>query len=132
MTLPTLNPGETRSQSFYMGDVSEFFGLVKVSWVSDGGEDITREFFFRKSNLPSVDDHTTYNYVQLYFDQNYVEITTSDAPDLSGKTSKMEDLLVFYRDLYAKGHKEENTQLINVQPRRNNMTPASVLGYYPF
>ncbi len=130
MTLPTLNPGETRSQSFYIGNDPEFFGLVKVSWTSDNGESISREFFFRKTNLPSIEDHTTYNYVQLYFDQQYIEITTSDAPDLSGKTSKMDSLLLLYRDLYAKGHKEENMQLINAAPRRDNSAPSSVLTYY--
>lgn len=132
LTLPTLNPGESRSQSFYIKDPAEFFGLVKISWTNGKNEKITREFFFRKVNLPSINDHTTYNYVQLYFDQNYVEVTTSDMPDLSGKTKKMDDTLVFYKNLYAKGHEEENTKLIEVQPRRDNMTPASVLGYYPF
>lgn len=80
LSLPSLNPGESRSQSFYINNEAAFFGLVKVSWTNDEGNNISREFFFRRANLPSIDDHTTYNYVQLYFDQHFVEITTSDAP----------------------------------------------------
>ncbi|MBU6140350.1 MAG: hypothetical protein KGP29_02175 [Proteobacteria bacterium] len=129
MTLPVLNPGETRSQSFYIENDAEFFGLVSVSWTNDDGKNIAREFFFRKTNLPSIEDHTTYNYVQLYFDQQYVEITTSDAPDLSGKTTKMDSLLLLYQDLYAKGHKEENMNLINVLPPKYNSSSNFPFNY---
>lgn len=131
LSLPVLNPGETRSQSFFIEDSADFFGLVRVSWTNGDDNQINREFFFRKVNLPSIDDHTTYNYVQLYFDQNYVEITTSDSPDMSGKTRKMDNLLVQLKELYAKGHNGENSFLIEVKPQKETlMNPSSALGYY--
>jgi hypothetical protein len=131
LRLPTLNPGETRSQSFFIEDSADFFGLVKVSWINGDGNQISREFFFRKVNLPSIEDHTTYNYVQLYFDQNYVEVTTSDSPDMSGKTKKMDNLLVQFKELYARGHNGENSYLIEVKSQKETlMDPSSALGYY--
>lgn len=127
LSLPSLNPGESRSQSFYIKDNTDFFGLVKISWTNDEGNNISREFFFRKTNLPSIDDPTTYNYVQLYFDQHYVEITTSDSPDSGGKAAKMDELMVFYSEQYVKNHKAENPQLISVQPRRSSIIPGSII-----
>ena len=130
LSLSALNPGESRSQSFYIKDDAAFFGLVKVSWTNDEGSEISREFFFRKTDLPSIDDPKAYNYAQLYFDQHSVEISTSDAPDLSEKTVKMDQLLLLYRDQYAKEHKAENLQIINVQYRRDNSAPALIFGAY--
>ncbi|MBM3580009.1 MAG: hypothetical protein FJX34_04480 [Alphaproteobacteria bacterium] len=106
--------------------------MVKISWTNADGNNVSREFFFRKANLPSIDDHTTYNYVQLYFDQHYVEITTSDAPDLSGKTAKMDQMLNFYREQYAKGgdKAKDDTQLISVQPKRDTSVPGWLLSSY--
>ena len=130
LTLPDLNPGESRSQSFYIRGNSDFFGLVKISWTNSDDERISHEFFFRKKNLPSIMDRTTYNYVQLYFDQHFVEVTTSDAPDLSGKTAKMDQLLALYRDKYAEGDTEDNIHLINVQPKRDSSTPGWLLSSY--
>ena len=130
LSLSTLNPGENRSQSFYMNNDAEFFGLVKISWTNDEDSRISHEFFFRKTNLPSIKDPPTFNYVQLYFDQHSVEVTTSDSPDLSGKTAKMDKLLIFYRDQYAKEHKAANTQLIDAQTRRDSSNPAMIFGSY--
>jgi hypothetical protein len=120
LSLPNLNPGETRSQSFYIKSDDEFFGLVKLSWSADNGNSVSREFFFRKTSLPSIDDPTTYNYVQLYFDQEYVDISTSDAPDIGGKSAQMDKLLILYHNQYIKENKVDDPgQLIRVQPRRN-------------
>ncbi len=127
LTLPTLDPGDSRSQSFYISEKKEFFGLVKVSWRNSEGEKLVHEFYFQENNLPGIEDHTTYNYVQFYLDQEELEIVSSDAPDLAGKTRKMEKLL----SRLKAGHKEnlsasESTSLIRVQhidPQKVKETP---------
>ncbi|OFW79778.1 MAG: hypothetical protein A2887_01545 [Alphaproteobacteria bacterium RIFCSPLOWO2_01_FULL_40_26] len=124
LTLPALNPGDSRSQSFYLSSAARFFGLVKLSWTNDDGEIVRREFFFKENNLPSFDDPTTYNYVQLYFDQHGMEIISSDAPDLTGKTQKMDQLLAIYHEKYLKGHKpSDDNALISVKPVKDNSLP---------
>lgn len=131
LTLPSLNPGDSRSQSFYINKVSHFFGLVKVSWVSEKGDEVKKEFFFHEKNLPSLADPTTYNYVQLYFDQSDLEIVSSDAPDLGGKTRRMDQLLSEYRNQYSQGHpKSVQTSLIRVQPIKDRTVPAWLSNSY--
>lgn len=125
LSLPALNPGDSRSQSFYMKKSAEFFGLVNVSWLNAKDERIVKEFYFREKNLPSMDDSTTYNYVQLYFDQTEVEVVTSDAPDLSGKTQRMDRILNHYREAYAGGHPAPvQSSLITVQPKKDSSVPS--------
>lgn len=120
LNLSVLNPGETRSQSFYIREEPEFFGLVRISWSNDDNKTIAREFFFRKVSLPSIEDRKTYNYVQLYIDQNYVDISTSDSPDIAGRTDQMDKMLSLYHNQYIKEHNTNDpAQLITVQPRRN-------------
>jgi hypothetical protein len=100
LSLSALNPGNSRSQSFYIKKNSDFFGLVSMSWDNASGERVKKEFRFRETNLPSMADSTTYNYVQFYIDQNDLEIVTSDAPDIGGKMQKMEKILSASRDQY--------------------------------
>ncbi len=120
LNLPELNPGQTRSQSFYINGEQEFFGLVRIFWTNENDNTLSREFFFRKASLPSIEDHTTYNYVQLYLDQDHVDVTTSDTPDIGGRSEKMDKLLTLYHNQYTKEHKENDpARLISVQPRRN-------------
>ncbi len=121
LLLSSLNPGESRSQSFYIDGKSDFFGRVNISWRNSRGESLIREFVFKENNLPSIDDHTTYNYIQLYLDQEEMEIVSSDAPDLVGKTRKMERLLTKYRDDYKRGNYTPGTSLIRVEdaPKRD-------------
>jgi hypothetical protein len=117
LTLPLLSPGETRSQSFYISGAAEFFGPINISWRNEKNEKLIREFNFRENNLPSVNDSTTYNYVQFYLDQEELELLSSDAPDLAGKTRKMDKLLAQLRAAYAQGHTNTpiETSLIRVQ-----------------
>jgi hypothetical protein len=131
LTLPLLNPGDSRSQSFYIHDNSDFFGKVIISWRNNKGEKITREFEFQKNHLPSIDDSTTYNYLQFFLDQEEMEILSSDAPDLSGKTRKMERLLAQIKHVYAEDNGVESvsplqTSLIRVQhidPQKDRSVP---------
>lgn len=120
LNLPELNPGETRSQSFYISGEQEFFGLVRIFWTNENDNTLSREFFFRKTSLPSIEDRTTYNYVQLYLDQDSIDVTTSDSPDIGGRSEKMDKLLTLYHSQYTKEHKADDpSRLISVQPRRN-------------
>lgn len=114
LSLPELNPGDSRSESFYMHGPAEFFGPVLISWRNDKGEKIIREFFFRENNLPSIVDHTTYNYVQFYLDQEEMELVSSDAPDLAGKTRKMERLMAQLRQAYI-----DNTGSLPLTPTQS-------------
>ena len=100
LTLAALNPGDTRSQSFFISNESKFFSPVYVTWYNAKGERVSKNFNFRKENLPSINDKTTYNYVQLYFDQEDIEIITSDAADLTGKIRRMEQAMNKHHDSF--------------------------------
>lgn len=102
LSLAALNPGDTRSQSFVINNNSKFFGPIYVTWYNDKGERVSKNFNFRRENLPSIEDKTTYNYVQLYFDQADIEVTSSDAADLTGKIRRMEQVMSKYRDDFLK------------------------------
>ncbi len=125
LTLPGLAPGDSRSQSFYMRSAADFFGLVKVTWVNESGDNITREFYFRENSLPSIKDHSTYNYVQIYFEQNDLEVVSSDSPNLGGKTIKMDRLLAAYKAEYKLGIIDPNrSALIRVEPMKDTSVPG--------
>ncbi len=133
LTLPALVPGASRSQSFYMRSAADFFGLVKVSWINAAGDDVTREFYFRENSLPSIKDHSTYNFVQIYFEQNDLEILSSASPDLAGKTSKMDRLLANYNSQYLTRDKVSTpvqSSLISVGPVKDNSVPNWINNYY--
>jgi hypothetical protein len=100
LTLSNLNPGDSRSQSFYLSDNDDFFGLVKVSWTNGSGHGVSRDLFFRPNNLPSINDESTYNYVQIYLEQDDLEMMSSDAVDLASKTKRRDDLLTSYKNNY--------------------------------
>ena len=131
LSLPTLNPGDTRTQSFYIKDYADFFGLIRASWTNAQGEMIEKDFFLREKHLPSITDTTTYNYVQLYFDQHDIEITTSDGPDLSGKTKKMEAMLNKYHNIYMKKDPMPENSLITVRPQKDNSVPVALSNEFP-
>jgi hypothetical protein len=125
LTLSELIPGDSRSQSFYMRKAANFFGLVKVTWTNDSGDNVTREFYFRENNMPSIKDHSTYSYAQIYFDQNDLEVISSDAPDLSGKTVKMDRILASYKSHYKLGISNPNqTSLIRIEPIKDRSVPG--------
>jgi hypothetical protein len=124
LSLPSLNPGDTRSQSFYITKDTQFLGLIRASWVNGEGNSIVKEFRVNAKNLPSISDRTTYSYVQLYLDQYDLEVVTSDAADLPGKTRRMEQVMAHYRDHFTKGTPiPAATSLIRVEPRRDTSVP---------
>lgn len=115
MTLAALNPGDSRSQSFYIRDNDDFFGRIKVSWRNNKGAALVREFAFRKNNLPSIFNSKTYNYVQFYLDQDELEIISSDAPNLSGKIRKMDKLMRNHKKAYLRKGKKNDNSLISLE-----------------
>ena len=110
---------------------SDFFGLIKMTWTSDAGDNITREFYFREKNLPSINDHSTYNYAQIYFEQNDLEVVSSDAPDLSGKTVRMDRVLTAYKTQFQGGVQAVvPSALISVEPVKDRSIPGWLLNSY--
>jgi hypothetical protein len=132
LTLPELTPGLSRSQSFYIKGGSDFFGIVRIEWYNSQSEKMVKEFNFTKDHMLDFDDPTAYNYVQLYFDQEDVEVVTSDIVDLSGKTRKMERLLTAYSTAYAQRHSKAQTSLISVQhpQQRDSSLPSWLSNSY--
>lgn len=123
LTLAGLDPGDSRSQSFYIRRDSDFFGTINVSWTNAKGEAQKKAFNLRKEHLPSISDHTTYSFVQLYIDQEDLEIVTSDIPDLGGKNRRMEAMLAKYHNDYALSHGKGQSALIAIQPKKDNSLP---------
>jgi hypothetical protein len=125
LTLHELNPGDSRSQSFHFGSSSNFFGLVRIAWTNNEGEGVSREFYFNKNNLPSIDDSSTYNYVQIYLEQNDFEVISSDAADLSSKTKRMDALLLSYKNKFLHDRPfNVPTSLIRVEPIKDSTVPG--------
>lgn len=122
MSLPSLNPGDTRSQNFYIRSDSEFFGLIKLSWTNNDGRSFNKEFFFGEKHLPSLGEDEDYKYVQLYFDDYGAEVVSSDIADLSGKVRRMEKILVERHNQFIKTHKNNpnSHHLIKIQKDYHN------------
>jgi len=116
LKLQTLNPGQTRSQSFYLSDSDDFFGLVKISWTDANHNNNTRELYFRRNNMPSIDDHEMYSYVQLYFEQNDLEMLSSDNPDMGNITKKRDATLLAFKKNYWGDKPMTHSSLISVEP----------------
>ena len=123
LTLAALNPGDSRAQSFYIRGSNKFFGEVNVSWRNIDGEKLVKNFVFRKIHLPNIDDNTTYSYVQFYFDQDELEVLSSDSPDLNGKIKKMERLLAKFSSDFKQRDPAVQTSLIRVQPKHDTSMP---------
>ncbi len=125
LTLSELNPGDSRSQSFYISSNSDFFGFIMVSWVNASGNKITKKFLFKENNLPDISDFTNYNYVQLYLGQEDLDVITSSSPDVSGKTRRMEALLSRYREEFLRYHPSSkgSNSLISAHPKKDTTIP---------
>ena len=52
--------------------------------------------------------------MQFYLDQDELEIISSDAPDLTWKTQKMDRLLAQYNKQYSNPSTSVNSALINI------------------
>ncbi|MBL6664466.1 MAG: hypothetical protein ISQ34_01325 [Rickettsiales bacterium] len=118
LTLPHLYPGDSRGQSFFINDNADFFGPVYISWRNQQGRKVIREFDFKKNNLPSIENERSYDYVQFYFEQDWMEIVSSDAPDLSYKMVRMDKIL---RDVKRERNiRKPNSSLIRVEDRKDS------------
>lgn len=72
-----------RSEIFGVYKYSDFFGHVHAEWENAKGEKLTKDFVFKKEDLPSY--KTRYKrgvYVILYFSQTDLEYYTSDNPNI--------------------------------------------------
>lgn len=140
LSLAALNPGDTRSQSFVIGSKSKFFGPIYVTWYNAKGDRVSKNFNFKKENLPSIEDNDTYNYVQLYFDQEDIEVSSSDAADLTGKTRRMEQVMNKYHDDFLRSgvtanlcansslnvcQNSDNSSLIAVRRKQADLAPGT-------
>ena len=123
LALQNLIPGESRSQSFYIKNNSDFFGTVRVFWQNAKNRTLEREFVFRRHSLPSISDEGTYSYVQVYFDQGGVEVVSSDIADLSNKNQRMDALMIGYREEYLKNNPDDTVSLIRIDPRKDQSLP---------
>jgi hypothetical protein len=123
LNLTRLDPGDTRSQSFEISSDDDFFGLVRISWTNGEGDGVSREFFFRKNNLPSIGDSSTYNYVQIYLEQNNFEVISSDAADLESTTHRRDAMLKSYKEATATYQPNIPSSLIRVEPIKDTSVP---------
>ena len=85
------------AQSYNLDRDSDFFGPVHVEWENAKGEKLSKDFVFKKEELPSMKNRhkpglENDSYVDLYFTQNDVQHYTSDTPNLKE----------IRRDLYKK------------------------------
>jgi hypothetical protein len=98
--LPQLNPGLTQGRSFIINDSEDFFGTIKVSWNNLYNENIIRDFYIKKSDLPSFFDAKDFSYIQIYVKDYDIQIITYDTKDSGNKTAQMDiilrDLNVYY------------------------------------
>jgi len=124
LTLPKLNPGDSRAQSFYIKNYSDFFGPIIITWINADGEKLSEEFNFRAMHLPSIADTTTYNYVQLYFFQDGLSVMTSDAPNLASEVKRMDGLLRVYSENFKTKNSVPATALIRVEPQKDHSVPV--------
>jgi hypothetical protein len=140
LSLKGLNPGDTRSQSFFISSDSKFFGPIYATWYNAKGDRLSKSFNFKKENMPSISDKTYYNYVQLYFDQDDIEVMTSDVADLSGKVRRMEQVMNKYHDDFLKSgmtanmcannnlnvcQNADSSSLITVKKKQVDITPGT-------
>jgi hypothetical protein len=116
LTLATLNPGDSRTQSIYLKRDSQFFGPVHISWYNSKGEKIVRNFNFKKENLPSIADRDIYSYVQFYFIDDDLDVMTSDGTDVGGKVRRMERLMAKYGSEFRSTNSQVSTSLIRAVP----------------
>lgn len=140
LSLKALNPGDTRSQSFFISGDNRFFGPVYVTWFNAKGDRLSKNFNFKKENMPSISDKTYYSYIQLYFDQDDIEVMTSDVADLSGKVRRMEQMMNKYHDDFLKSgvtanfcannnlnvcQNADSSALITIKKKQIEVTPGT-------
>jgi len=99
ISLSHINPGETRSQAFYISSEKEFFGQIKCFWSNNLNEKKISDFILEKKHLPSFDDKFEYPYIHIFLDQDSYEIITNDIIDYTNKSRMMDERM-------SKNHKQ--------------------------
>ena len=71
-------------QNFFLKKESDLYGLVHTEWENAKGEKISKEFIFKKEDMPtfkrSIFGKHVYHKIILFFTQTDVEYYTSDNP----------------------------------------------------
>ena len=117
INLTTLDPGKSRSQSFYISSHDKFFGDIKCFWINEIGEKKLADFSLEKRHLPSIAEEYEYPYLQIYLDQDYYEVITSDSIDLINKTQMMEQKInKSFKDSILRKAYPMNNSLISTSP----------------
>ncbi len=87
-------------ESFNLKHEPDFFGPVHVEWENAQGQKLTKDFVFKKEDLPSYKyrgQQDVYSYVTLYFGQSDVEYYTSDNPRIKEiEAEKAGDWIIDY------------------------------------
>ena len=126
LSLPNLNPGDSRSQSFMIKKDADFFGENYISWYNSHGDKLVKNFTLREHHLPSIHDKDVYSYIQLYFSQGTIEVVSSDAPDIAGKTTYMDRMMEKHRYDFKTGQTPvvDNSLIMIREPKRDKTVPA--------
>ena len=88
----------TSEQNFNLNNPSDFFGPVHIEWENAKGKKLTKDFIFKKEDLPNFKRYGPYiyHYVALYFTQNGLEYYTSSNPDIKKiRKEKAGDYIIF-------------------------------------
>ncbi len=116
ISISNINPGETRSQSYYLSGSKEFFGSIKCSWNNHLNELMVNDFTLEKHHLPSIDNKTEYPYIQFFLGQNRYDILTSDEIDFLNKSRFFdESLKLNFKQAIVNKYSNQNNSLISVE-----------------
>ena len=116
ISIDSINPGETRSQSFYISGSKEFFGPIKCSWNNNQNELMVNDFTLEKHHLPSIDQKSEYPYIQFFLGQNHYDILTSDEIDFINKSRVFDESLKFnFKQAIIGKYSNQNNSLISVE-----------------
>ncbi len=118
ISINSIDPGQTRSQSFYISGSKEFFGPIKCSWNNALNELMVNDFTLEKHHLPSFDNKTEYPYIQFFLGQNRYDILTSDEIDFLNKSRMFDESLKFnFRQAIVNKYNNQNNSLISVEDK---------------
>lgn len=91
VSLKSINPGQNRSQSFYMAKNEDFFGDIKCFWDNSLSERKVANFSIEPHHLPSIKDKYEYPFLQIFLEQDSYEIYTNDSIDYLNKSRVMDE-----------------------------------------
>ena len=117
VSIKTINPGQNRSQSFYMKKHQDFFGDVKCFWDNNLGERKIASFAVEPHHLPSIKDKYEYPFLQIFLEQDSYEIYTNDSIDYLNKSRVMDEKMKksYRQAILDKYGNNPDSSLIDIQ-----------------